>query len=107
MYHLHVDQTRNVAILEVHHHAHVYQLISEIHQTVDRNVQLIQNVLAIKHVLDRNVWILVLDHVELVLSVVLLIILRFVFALKDSLEIHLIIAILNHLNVSFFYSLTS
>lgn len=60
--HLHVDRSLSVEMLMVHHPAHAHQHILDLLQTVDPNVQSIQNALATELVYKRNVEILVSDH---------------------------------------------
>jgi hypothetical protein len=68
-FHHRVVLTLNAETSMVHHHALAYQTISELRQTVDRNVYKILNVHMTKHVSERDVLIHVLGLVDMVLSV--------------------------------------
>lgn len=84
-----VDPILSVEIVEVHQRAHAYQIMLERHHRVDRNVQLIQNVLVIYHVLIKNAQTLALVRVAQMLHVLLLITLPCVPAIMDLPEIRL------------------
>ena len=56
--HLHADLIHNAVILMALRHAHVYQLISDLFQTVVQNVSSILSARAIKLALMKNVEIL-------------------------------------------------
>lgn len=67
--HHHVDPILSVEIVEEHQRARACQIMLERHHRADRNVQLIQNVLAIYHVLIKSVQTLALVHVAQMLHV--------------------------------------
>ncbi|XP_026684041.1 LOW QUALITY PROTEIN: neurogenic locus notch homolog protein 1-like, partial [Diaphorina citri] len=64
-FHHRVVLTLNAETSMVHHHALAYQTISELRQTVDRNVYKILNVHMTKHVSERDVLIHVLGLVDM------------------------------------------
>lgn len=97
---LHVDHFLNVEIRMARLHAHVYQHILDLLQTVVQNVPLIPNVQVIKLVYKKSVETHVLDPVASMQFALLSIIRQFVHVQKKILVIHLLTVIQNPLHVS-------
>ena len=92
--HRHVDQMHNATMESVH----VCPNTKEIHtKVVDLNVFSIRTVLETRHVFEANVSILVLEHVDKMLSARLSTTFRCVAVQMEWLEMHLFNADLNKL----------
>ncbi|XP_026683491.1 uncharacterized protein LOC113469779 [Diaphorina citri] len=98
VYHHLVDHIPNAETSMDHHHALVYQTISELHRTVDQNVFKTRSVHTIKPVLMRNVETHVLVLAVKVLNVESSIIVQSAIVPMDSLEMPLARVIQNRLN---------